>query len=199
MLTRALAVSLAVSAVAFATTASASSLDYNFTFSDSGDNSETVSGFLSFDALDFPDNTGDADDLKPDVVKVESSTIGGVGFYDTTSASGDGFDFESGNIVGADYQVMGSDGSNLDFKLDFGTPGARLSRHVASCTDMYSELQIQSICLDSVFDTRTEIVGVRVEYTRITDVPAVPLPAGFPLMLVGMAGFAALRARRKSS
>lgn len=211
------ALALATStAVVCATSSFAGSLDYNFSFSEivdiENDATETLSvlGNLSFDDAYFSSVGTGVTGVLPDLVEVIASSIGGLGRYDTeTDSSQNGFDFDADrNIVGADYTVVGVDENNAGYMLDFGlelsTTGQRRSRHVLSCMDLYSGQDAASICANNTLSRRTEIVGVSVNYTRIGEkvedeqLPAVPVPAGFPLLLGGLAGFAFL-GRRKAS
>lgn len=164
----------------------------------SGGGEGVVEGILGFDEIDTTGSSYKA----PGLVEVTSSDIGGVGEYTPTADPGQGFKFNGdGDIVDADYRVEGPDGS-LDFSLEFfGPTGARqASRYVFSCEDFVTadttQLQL-SDCVESPFDNSIE-TEVNVVYTRL-DIPEVPLPAGLPLMLAGIAGFAGLRARRKKA
>ena len=154
----------------------------------------TVEGFLSFSSISTTEY------VAPDTTRVDYTSLGddrALGVYSENEKGGFKFTSE-GKIIDANYQVEKtlSDDTVEQLKFVLSFDRGRESRHVLSCMDLY-ELD-QEMCVDNPFAPAID-TSIQIEYTRITDVPAVPLPAGFPLMLVGMAGFAALRARRKSS
>ena len=157
----------------------------------------TISGFLEFDSIE-PDWQ-----LPTKVAVTENSATPegedpanyGVGDYDTDTATGEGFLFDDGNIVDSDYIILREDGV-LKFTLDFDT--GTTSRYVVDCL-YFNE---STACVDNMFAPRLR-TQLRAEFEAVpgdsSDLPPVPLPAGLPLMLVGLAGLAGLRARRKAA
>lgn len=186
---------LATSASAF----SLSSFEYSFSLTDTvPDPDVTISGILEFDSNEAGWQT-------PDKVAVTGNTAipdggdpanYGVGDYDTGTATGQGFLFDTvGDITDSDYTVSREDGV-LRFTLEFDS--GVTSRYLVEC----SYFNDASDCANNIFAPRerTQLVA---EFSAIpsdsSKVPPVPLPAGLPLMFVGLAGLAGLRARRKAA
>ncbi len=192
-----------VCAVGLTTAAGASSVDYNFEFDPVEEGSPgNIEGVLSFSGP-----VEGVSNLKPDAVYVTQSDIGGIGEYDTASANEDededGFDFNSsGDIIGSDYTVSRVEGEaeeQLTFTLGFSSSDPEL--YILGCTSVLEAAD----CVDNQFAAGRVRSSVRITYTRIEDVAGdssisvMPVPAGLPLMLAGLAGLAVVRGRRKKA
>lgn len=188
-----------VCAVGLTTAAGASSVDYNFEFDPVEEGSSgNIEGLLSF--------TGPVEgvsNLTPDAVFVTQSDIGGEGAYDTTDATGDGFDFNpSGDIIDSDYTVSRvGDGAEeqLTFTLSFRS--SEPEYYILGCSSVLSD----DACVNNAFAAGRVRTSMVITYTRKEDVAGdssisvMPVPAGLPLMLAGLAGLAVVRGRRKKA
>lgn len=154
-----------------AAAAQASTLDFNFTFTNSANGGGTVFGIIR----GLHDNaTGAAAS-----VEIISNTAGfGVGEYVPTSFA-NSFSVLSGSMVVAVFDSYGQ----------FNTPPA-----VTCCSLFIYTTPNGSLAGLSNVNTSVPLASD----TGLIFTPAtVPLPAGLPLLATGLAGFTALRMRKK--
>lgn len=178
-----------------ATVAPAGVLDYyySFAFEDPNTNSDVVTGELGF-------SSNAVGTRAPGSVEVIDSTgLGGEGFYDVNGGEG-GFTFDALKSISESSYTVRKDEGNVIYTLTFESE-TNPNNYILSCSQVNDFVfALGGGCADNQFNSRGgEGFNVRFEQILEETPPAVPLPAGLPLLLAGLAAFAGFRVRRSAT
>jgi hypothetical protein len=142
----------------------------------------TVSGTLT-----FTDGIGDT---SADAITFSSNDFGESTATFTISPTVNSFTWTGNMLSSADLAARTSV-NNPEFTFEFA-PSANLA--VLDCFDLVTT-PLTDCAGDFLFSQGARVLSAVVFDTKSS--PAVPLPAGLPLVLTGLAGFAGLRMRKK--